>query len=326
MTAEATTLRPAEYVLPGHPDKLADAIGDAIVQEAWRRERRALVGVEVALHRDVVFIDGRVACRSARTIDFRALVRKVYADIGYNQLFGPDPRRLKIRMDLCLGPMLKGESKFREVSDDQVISVGYACSTPGTDMMPVEHAIAKRLAGALYALRRDQRTLLLGPDGKVIVLVAEHRQPDGTVRWSLEQVTVSMWHSARWPAVLAHRALMECIASQIDAMAATVPGLSVSSNLDLRINPVGDFIEGGPFGDNGLSGKKLVMDAYGPRVPIGGGATAGKDRWKPDVRGPAFARSIAVEQVMRHGCRECTVTVAINPGDTDFRVASIERR
>jgi S-adenosylmethionine synthetase len=326
MTAEPTALRPAEYVLPGHPDKLADAIADAIVREAWRRERRALVGVEVALHRDVVFIDGRVACRSARTIDFRALVRRVYADIGYGPLFGPDPRRLKIRTDLCLGPMIKGESKFREVSDDQVISVGYACSTPGTDMLPVEHAIAKRLAGALDALRREQRGLMIGPDGKVIVLVAEHRAEDGRMRWCLEQVTVSMWHSRNWRAVEAHRALTDCIHSEIDAMAAIVPGLWVSPDMDLRINPVGDFIEGGPFGDNGLSGKKLVMDAYGPRVPIGGGATAGKDRWKPDVRGPAFARSIAVEQVLRHGCRECTVTVAINPGDTDFRVASIERR
>ena len=99
----------------------------------------------------------------------------------------------------------------------------------------------------------------------------------------------------------------------------------MASDLDLRINPIGDFVEGGPFGDNGLSGKKLVMDAYGPRVPIGGGATAGKDRWKADVRGFHLSREIAVGQVLRHGCRECTVTLAINPGDRDFRVAAIER-
>lgn len=326
MTAEPTAIRPAEYVLPGHPDKLADAIADAIVHEAWRRERRALVGVEVALHRDVVFIDGRVACRGASDIDLRALVRRVYADIGYGTLFGPEPRRLKIRTDLCLGPLLPGESKFREVSDDQVISVGYACSTPGTDMRPVEHAIAKRLAGALDALRRGRPDLLLGPDGKVIVLVSEHIGPGGAARWALEQVTVSMQHAAHWRAVEAHRALTQCLRSEIDAVAATVPGLAVSAQLDLRINPIGDFVEGGPFGDNGLSGKKLVMDAYGPRVPIGGGATAGKDRWKPDVRGPAFARSIAVDHVLRHAWRECTVTVAISPGERDFRVAALDRR
>ena len=326
MTADSTTLRPAEYVLPGHPDKLADAIADAIVREAGTRERRALVGVEVALHRDVVFIDGRVACRGAARIDFRSLVRRVYADIGYGTTFGPDPRRLKIRTDLCLGPLLRGESKFREVSDDQVISVGYACSTPGTDMRPVEHAIAKRLAGAMNDLRRTQPDLLLGPDGKVMVLVAERITPGGAARWTLEQVTVSMQHAAHWHAIEAHSALTECLRAEIAAIAAVVPGLAVSPQLDLRINPVGDFVEGGPFGDNGLSGKKLVMDAYGPRVPIGGGATAGKDRWKPDVRGPAFAREIAVEHVLRHGCRECTVTVAISPGERDFRIAAVDRR
>ena len=325
MTAESTILRPAEYVLPGHPDKLADAIADALVHEAWTRERRALVGVEVALHRDVVFIDGRIACRGAKDIDVRSLVRRVYADIGYGTLFGPEPRRLKVRTDLCLGPLLRGESKFREVSDDQVISVGYACSTPGTDMRPVEHAIAKRLAGALDDLRRSQPDLRLGPDGKVIVLVSE-RLEGGTVWWTLEQVTVSMQHAAHWRAVESHRALMARLRSEIASMAAVVPPLSVSPDLDLRINPIGDFVEGGPFGDNGLSGKKLVMDAYGPRVPIGGGATAGKDRWKPDVRGPAFAREIAVEHVLRHGCRECTATVAISPGEREFTVAAVDRR
>lgn len=325
MTADSTTLRPAEYVLPGHPDKLADAIADAIVHEAWRRERRALVGVEVALHRDVVFIDGRVACRGAKDIDVRSLVRRVYADIGYGTLFGPEPRRLKIRTDLCLGPLLRGESKFREVSDDQVISVGYACSTPGTDMRPVEHAIAKRLAGAMDDLRRTLPGLLLGPDGKVIVLVAERTEPGGGTTWSLTQVTVSMQHAAQWRAVEAHRALTVRLQSEIASMVAAVPGLSVAPQLDLRINPVGDFVEGGPFGDNGLSGKKLVMDAYGPRVPIGGGATAGKDRWKPDVRGPEYARSVAVEQVLRHGWRECTATVAISPGEREFTVAAVDR-
>ncbi len=324
MTADSI-LRPAEYVLPGHPDKLADAIADALVHEAWTRERRALVGVEVALHRDVVFIDGRIACRGAKDIDVRSLVRRVYADIGYGTLFGPEPRRLKVRTDLCLGPLLRGESKFREVSDDQVISVGYACSTPGTDMRPVEHAIAKRLAGAMDDLRRSQPGLLLGPDGKVIVLVSEHVEGD-TVRWTLKQVTVSMQHAARWHPVESHRALTKRLQSEIASMAAVVPGLSIAPDLDLRINPIGDFVEGGPFGDNGLSGKKLVMDAYGPRVPIGGGATAGKDRWKPDVRGPEFARAVAVEQVLRHGCRECTVTVAISPGEREFTVAAVDRR
>lgn len=343
-------LRPAEFVLPGHPDKIADAIADRIVHEAWSRERRALVGVEVALHRDVVFIDGRIACRDAASIDLKGIVRSVYADLGYGKVFGPDPRRIKLKTDLCVGPLQRGEAKFREVSDDQVISVGYACSTPGTDMRPVEHALVKRLAGALDALRRSDPSLGLGPDGKVIVLVREEQidapstvalTPTGnaaqragrvaqlvapaTIQWRIEAITTSLQHRADWDPVKAHRAVRACVLSEARALSAIVPGLSLADDLDLRINPIGDFVEGGPFGDNGLSGKKLVMDAYGPRVPIGGGATSGKDRWKADVRGFHLSREIAVGQVLRHGCRECTVTLAINPGDRDFRVAAIER-
>ena len=347
----SSILRPAEFVLPGHPDKIADAIADRIVHEAWSRERRALVGVEVALHRDVVFIDGRIACRDAESIDLRAIVRSVYGDLGYGKVFGPEPRRIKVKTDLCLGPLKRGEAKFREVSDDQVISVGYACSTPGTDMKPVEHALVKRLAGALDLLRRSDPSFGLGPDGKVIVLVREqHIDAPSTValtpsrnaanrsgrvaplvappttQWQVQAITASLQHRADWDPVRTHRAVRACVLSEAQALAAIVPGLSLASDLDLRINPIGDFVEGGPFGDNGLSGKKLVMDAYGPRIPIGGGATAGKDRWKADVRGFHLSREIAVGQVLRHGCRECTVTLAINPGDRDFRVAAIERR
>jgi S-adenosylmethionine synthetase len=339
----SSILRPAEFVLPGHPDKIADAIADRIVHEAFKRERRALVGVEVALHRDVVFIDGRIACREAESIDVKGIVRSVYADLGYGALFGPMPRRIKVKTDLCLGPLQRGEAKFREVSDDQVISVGYACSTPGTDMRPVEHALVKRIAGALDVLRRGDPSLGLGPDGKVIVLVREERLDapstlatvsavqwaaqvaPPTIEWQIQAITTSIQHRADWDPVRAHRAVRTCMLTQAQDLAAIVPGLSLADDLDLRINPVGDFVEGGPFGDNGLSGKKLVMDAYGPRVPIGGGATAGKDRWKADVRGFHLSREIAVGQVLRHGCRECTVTLAINPGDREFRVAAIER-
>jgi S-adenosylmethionine synthetase len=343
-------LRPAEFVLPGHPDKIADAIADRIVHEASKRERRALVGIEVALYRDVVFIDGRIACRDADAIDMRGIVRSVYAGLGYGEVFGPAPRRIKVKTDVSLGPLSRDEAKFREISDDQVISVGYACSTPGTDMRPVEHALGKRLAGAVDALRQGHPSLGLGPDGKVIVLVRERRldatasalvMPTGdaaqragrvalqiappTMQWQIEAITTSIQHRADWDAVRAHRAVRECLLSEARGLVAIVPGLSLADDLDLRINPLGDFVEGGPFGDNGLSGKKLVMDAYGPRVPIGGGATAGKDRWKADVRGFHLSREIAVGQILRRGCRVCTVTLAINPGDREFRVAAIER-
>ena len=314
-------LRTAEFVLPGHPDKLADAIADAIVKQARRLERRALVGVEVALHRDVVFIDGRVACNGAENIDFKALVKDVYKSAGYGGVFAPLPHRLKLKTDLCLGPLWPGEAKFREVADDQSIITGYACSTPGTHHLPVEHALVRHLAFGLYRLGRAAKNLRLGPDGKLIVFV---RESDDGNSWTLERVSVSAQHAADWNAVQVRRAIHKRVLSDAKDFAALVPGLSVSSSLDLLVNEAGDFVEGGPHGDNGLSGKKLVVDFYGPRVPIGGGAMSGKDFWKADRAGPLIARDLAVAAVQRLGCKACTVTLAIFPGDRQFRIASAQ--
>jgi len=318
MTAEQ--IRTAEFVLPGHPDKLADAIADAIVKAAMQRERRALVGVEVALHRDAVFIDGRVACEGAQQIDFAGIVAGVYGSAGYGERFTPVPEKVRVSTDLCLGPLWPGEAKFREVADDQSIVTGYACSTPGTEMLPVEHALVRRLAIRLCRMRKTHANLLLGPDAKLIVLL---RETDGGESCVLEHVSVSQQHAVDWNAVRGRRAIENVLCREAREFAACVPGMSVSRDLQLQLNSAGDFAEGGPHGDNGLSGKKLVCDFYGPRVPIGGGAMSGKDLWKADRAGPLIARELAVQGVQRLGLRECTVTLVICPGDRAFRVASV---
>jgi S-adenosylmethionine synthetase len=214
-----------------------------------------------------------------------------------------------------------GEAKFREVADDQSIITGYACSTPGTHHLPVEHALVRHLAFGLYRLGRAAKNLRLGPDGKLIVFV---RESDDGNSWMLERVSVSAQHAADWNAVDVRRAIHKRVLSDAKNFAGLVPGLSVSSSLDLLVNEAGDFVEGGPHGDNGLSGKKLVVDFYGPRVPIGGGAMSGKDFWKVDRAGPLIARDLAVAAVQRLGCKACTVTLAIFPGDREFRIASAQ--
>lgn len=317
------TIRTAEFVLPGHPDKLADAIADAIVQEACKREARALVGVEVALHRDTVFIDGRVACTGATLINFKKIVTQVYQSAGYGKHFPPITKRIKVRTDLCLGPLWENEAEFREIADDQSIITGYACSTPGTGCMPVEQALVRTLAESLYGLAKSQSALGLGPDGKLIVLVEESIN-NGNYEWKLGQVSLSIQHRADWNAVTACRAITECIQQSAERFASIVPGLDIMPQFELIINGVGNFIEGGPHGDNGLSGKKLVVDFYGPRVQIGGGAMSGKDFWKADRAGPIIARQLAIAAVQRLACRECTVTLTICPGDRLFRIARVE--
>ncbi len=319
MRAHCPLSRTAEWVLPGHPDKVADAIADSIVLEAWRRESRALVGVEVAVHRDRVFIDGRIACAGAGEIDTAALAKDVYRELGYGPVFPPRRGSIRVSTDLCVGPLLPRESEFREVADDQSIVIGYANTIPGTDGMPVEQAVVKRLALTLHGLQRDE-SLGLGPDGKVIVSVQEHREPR---TWVITRLSVSMQHRANWDGVRARRAIEGALREECERMSGLVPGLSTSDDLEFIINGGGDFVEGGPHGDNGLSGKKLVMDFYGPRVPIGGGAMSGKDIWKVDRAGPLLARDVAWEIAHSRGVEECLVTMSIRPGDREFTLESV---
>ncbi len=317
-----TIVRAAEWVLPGHPDKLADAIADAIVAESHRRGRYALAGIEVAVHRDVVFIDGRVACQDAKSIDVASLVRAVYASAGYGRDFAPDPRRLKIRTDLDLGDLVPDEDTFRAVADDQVIVTGYACSLPGTGGLPVEQALAHRLGRALFDLRTGRPDLRLGPDGKLIVFIEDTHDAR---RLRLREVSLSLQHAPDWDPIAVRRAVTDVIVGVAKRSSSSVPGFSGPDDaLRITINPIGDFVCGGPHGDNGLSGKKLVMDYYGPRVPIGGGALSGKDFWKADRAGAITARRLALQAVERLGLREVFVTLAIRPGDTCFEVLRAE--
>jgi len=129
----------AEFVFPGHPDKLCDAIADALVQEASQRQKRALVGIEVAVHRNSVFVTGRIGCEGAEAIDIVGIVRDVYRSAGYGEDWGPNPDNLDVRTDICLGPLEEGESEVRSLSDDQSICTGYATATTETNHLPVEH-------------------------------------------------------------------------------------------------------------------------------------------------------------------------------------------
>ena len=106
-------LHSAEFVFPGHPDKLSDGIADALVQEAGRREKRALVGVEVAVHRNSVFVTGRIGCEGAEDIDIPGLVQDVYRTAGYGGIWIPKPGNIEVRTNICLCPLEDGEAEYR---------------------------------------------------------------------------------------------------------------------------------------------------------------------------------------------------------------------
>lgn len=329
----------AEFIFPGHPDKLSDAIADALVCEAHQREARALVGVEVAVHRDHVYVTGRIGCVDAHTIDLQQLVRDVYESAGYNDTWYPAPSQVQVVSNLCLGPLEEGESEFRALADDQAVCIGYANDLVPTNHLPVEQWLVSRLAKRLYALRLDAPELGLGPDGKVLIAMSEvvgQRSSELVNRtaleielatgatdqrsWALEHFSCSLQQKVASDEIALHRAVRLAVKEELALAAALLPGLSAALPQHLTVNGAGAFEVGGPEGDNGLSGKKLVVDAYGPRVPIGGGAWSGKDFYKADRAGGMHARRLAKMIVQLGLAIEAQVVLGWFPGDQQARV------
>lgn len=287
----------AEWVLPGHPDKLCDAIADRIVGEVARLDPLGQVGIEVACAFDRVFVTGLIGFETVRMPDIAVRVadwvRDTYRSAGYGGRWDPLPEALHIDTS-ALRVEQRGEDwrELRHLSDDQCICVGYAQATPATGCLPGALWTARRIAHALHALQQRDPQGPIGPDGKVIVRGEEH--PDG--RFIATSVSVSLHHAvdADWLQMRRHaqQALREALGGAAGGVVTATAPLP-----DLTLNAAGMFLCGGPTGDNGTTGKKLVMDAYGPGVPIGGGAWSGKDLYKPDRAGGMVARRLALQCV-----------------------------
>ena len=309
-----TILCPAEWVLPGHPDKLADAIADALVQAAQERQNEALCAIEVAVHRDAVYLTGRIACAESDTLDLGGLVRGIYASAGYGAVWRPAPYDLTIGGNLCLEALVTGEERIRHISDDQSIVTGYAIDLPGLGFIPPEQWLAREMARRLFGL--VQSPIALCPDGKVLVVLEEcgqHRR--------LKAVSCSLLAQAG--DIELQRAVVQVVREVLQDLAARLPCFEPAMPGDIVVNGSGTFATGGPEGDNGLSGKKLLLDHYGPRVPIGGTAISGKDFWKPDRAGTLLARRLALAVVRSGVATEAKVQFIAFPGDEAPRFVRI---
>ena len=317
-----TQIFPAEFIFPGHPDKLCDAIADSLVLEAWKREPRTLVGVEVAVHRDHVYVTGRIGCSDSQSIDVNAVVADVYRSAGYGYGWYPAPEQVKVVSNLCLGPLEDGEAEFRELSDDQAICIGYANHLEPTNHLPVEQWLVARLAKRLHRLRVEYPDLQLGPDGKVLIAVSESSDASQTT-WELSHFSCSLQQMTASNELSLHRAVRVALEGELKQAANELPGLSDTLPDQLTVNGAGAFEVGGPDGDNGLSGKKLVVDAYGPRIPIGGGAWSGKDFFKADRAGGMHARRLAKMIVQLGLSKEAQVVLGWFPGDRSARLLRV---
>jgi S-adenosylmethionine synthetase len=282
----------AENILPGHPDRVCDAIAETLVAHACSEDSEALVGVEVALHRSLVVVTGRVAGTVyAGALDewpvrldqetLERIVSDAFTSAGYT---GRWAHPATVLADLDVGGLSPEERAIRGFSDDQTIATGYA-DPDGPRLLPVEAYAARRIKDALGATRAAHHELL-GPDGKVLVTFE-----DTGGRPALTVVNVAIQHAAGVEYGELHDLVLPVVLDALDE-------ISVWADPELegdwfRLNGIGDFTCGGPMGDNGLSGKKLVVDFYGPRVAIGGGAICGKDVHKPDRVGALRARQVA---------------------------------
>ena len=261
-TTHGVRLRPAEAVAAGHPDKIADAIADAIVDLAIGREPRALVGVEVAVHRASVFVTGRAAGARLRAAGHRAARPRAVRGARPRRRLAAGPRRARDRLRPRPRAARPGRGRLprgvRRPVDLHRVRRGLA-----RDGLAAAGALARPpdRAGTRGAPAIDPE-LRIGPDAKAAVLGAE--APG--LPMALEAATVSLQQAVGADEILTRRQVVEVVRAAMEA----APGaFEVPSDLASRVlvNGAGNFECGGPNGDNGLSGKKLVVDAYGPRVP-----------------------------------------------------------
>lgn len=320
-------LHAAEYVSPGHPDRLADAVAEACVGYARALDPEAVAGIEVAVSSEKVFVSGCLALGAGdagRPQDFLPpLVQQAYAAAGYGEAWRPAPRELVVIHDLSVRPLGGPERAARHWADDQAICVGYACDSPSTDWQPPVQWLALRLGERLAAWRAAHAADRLGPDFKLLPVLEEVPAAGAGRRWRWRRLVLSIQHLPSLCGEDQLRLLFPVLHDLLQGLDGALPGVGSLGREQLRLNPGGAFTVGGPHGDNGLSGKKLVVDGYGPGVPIGGGAHHGKDPHKVDRRGAQRARELALEAV-RAGAPWAQATLVYTPGEREPEV-SLER-
>jgi S-adenosylmethionine synthetase len=276
-------MKTAEAVTEGHPDKVCDQIADAILDAYLFRDPDARVAVEVFGSHGLLIIGGEVT--SSAQVDAEAIARKVYSDIGY-----PDDIEILANLHQQSPEIAAGVNTGG--AGDQGIMHGYAtCETK--EMMPRAYVLAQKLARGLADLRRhDKDFSWLKPDGKTQVTT------DGR---AIANIIVSTQHD---PIISVEAMKPLLVRSLIMPIAGDMSGIKV------MVNPAGSFTQGGFGADTGLTGRKIMVDAYGPLIPHGGGAFSGKDATKVD-RSAAYMCRFAAKCLVANGlAKNCMVSVA----------------
>ncbi|CAB4568970.1 MAG: methionine adenosyltransferase [Actinobacteria bacterium] len=297
----------SESVTEGHPDKICDQISDAILDAMLTEDPNARVAVETMVTTGLVHVAGEVS--TSGYVEIPAIVRKTILDIGYNSSsigFDGASCGVSVSIGQQSPDIAQGVDSGLEVRDggssdpyelqgagDQGLMFGYA-SNETSNFMPTAIALAHRLSEKLSAVRRSGQVDFLRPDGKTQVTIGY----EGSTPRTVEAIVVSSQHNDKVSQAEIHAAIREQVVNPI----LSESGLDFS-NAKLFINPTGKFVIGGPQGDAGLTGRKIIVDTYGGASRHGGGAFSGKDPSKVD-RSAAYAMRWVAKNVVASGAAD----------------------
>ncbi|MDR1794582.1 MAG: methionine adenosyltransferase [Erysipelotrichaceae bacterium] len=266
----------SESVTPGHPDKVCDQIADAILDEALRQDREAHMAVEATIKDNFVLLYGEAGTKAV--LDYPAIAKAVLKDIGYFEDFEVLVKISKQSAEIDAA-VVNRESLG---AGDQGIMFGYACDeTKG--YMPLSISLAHQLSRQLTKVYKEQSEAILKPDGKTQVTVTYQ---DKKIAY-LDSIVVSAQHEAS----ITQETLRDYIIEKV--ITPVVPPALIHADTKFFINPSGSFVVGGPFGDSGTTGRKIVVDTYGGHGRIGGGCLSSKDPSKVDRSAAYYCRYVA---------------------------------
>ena len=295
----------SESVSEGHPDKVADQISDAILDAILTQDPYARVAAETLTNTGLVVLAGEIT--TTANVDYINVARNTIKRIGYdNTDYGIDYRGCAVLVaydkqspDIAQGVDRASDDFLNQGAGDQGLMFGYACDETPT-LMPLPIYLAHRVVERQAELRHDGRLPWLRPDAKSQVTI---RYLDGKPH-SIDTVVLSTQHAPEMTLAQIREAAIEEIIKPM------LPKELIKGNINYLVNPTGRFVIGGPQGDCGLTGRKIIVDTYGGACPHGGGAFSGKDPSKVDRSGAYAARWVAKTVVASGLASRCTVQVA----------------